>query len=89
MLKECVVKYELILCDSCAVEIVKDDMNKLDNYNQQYTDEELARLAQRKDLIKLIETNNANMRDIIKDKTKGSFVSKCDEDKKDVWAKLK
>ena len=92
VLKECMVKCESIVCDSCAVEIIKDIMNKLDNYNQQYTDKENlepARLAQRKDLIKLIEENNGNVRDIIKDKTRGSSVSKCDEDKKNVWAKLK
>ena len=92
VLRECMVKCESIVCDSCAVEIVKDVMDKLDNYNQQYTDKENlepAKLAQRKDLIKLIEENNANVRDIIKDKTRGSSLSKCDEDKKDIWAKLK
>ena len=92
VLRKCMVKCEPILCDSCAVEIVKDVMDKLDNNNQQYADQENlepARLAQRMDLIKLIEENNANVRDIIKDKTRGSSVSKCDEDKKDVWAKLK
>ena len=92
VLRKCMVKCEPILCDSCAVEIAIDVMDKLDNYNQQYADQENlepARLAQRKDLIKLIEENNGNVRDIIKDKTRGSSVSKCDEDKKNVWAKLK
>lgn len=92
VLKECMLKCGSIVCDSCAVEMIKNVMSKLDNYNQQYTDKENlepARLAQRKDLIELIEENNANVRDIIKEKTRGSSVSKCDEDKKDVWAKLK
>ena len=86
------VKCESMVCDSCAVEIVKDVMEKRENYNQQYTDKEnieSTRLAQRKDLIEFIEEKNANVRDIIKEKTRGSSVSKCDEDKKDVWDKLK
>ena len=92
VLKHCMVKCEPIICESCAVDIVKDVIKKLDVDNQQYVDKEglnPARLAQRKDLINIIEVNNEVARNIIKDKTKGSPVSRCDEDKINVWNKLK
>ena len=88
----CSVKCEPFICNSCAVDIVKDIVKKLDFFNSQYTNKkniEAVKVAERKDLIKMIEENNENVRNIIRDKSKGSTISGCDKDKMDVWDKIK
>ena len=89
-LTDCMVNCEP--CDSCAVDLLKNIIKKLQNYNRQNANKEnveAAIEAERKDLIDMIEANDGSVRNILRDKTRGSTISKCDQDKMDVWDKVK
>ena len=64
----------------------------MDKYNYQYVKEstnESAKELQRSDLIQYIEEKNDFTRKVLRQQTKGIQVSACDEDRANVWDRLK
>ena len=92
MFKECLLTCEGITCESCAVEMIKEIISRMDKYNDQYVNEstnESAKELQRSDLMQYIEEKNDFTRKVLRQQTKGIQVSACDEDRANVWDRLK
>jgi len=78
-------------CDSCAGELVKEGLQKLEEYKELLVQggDKASREFIRDDLISFIQGNNQEGRDILIRKANGEEVDECEEEKLEVFGETK
>jgi len=78
-------------CDSCAGEVVKEGLTKLEEYREllEQGGDKASREFIRDDLISFIQGNNQEGRDILIRKANGEELNECEEEKLEVFGETK
>ena len=80
-------------CHSCAADVIQEILELLQSHNNVYQhqldDLDLFIESQREDLLRVIENQNEETRQILRAKSSGETVSICDSEKIDIWRKIR